>query len=197
MLIFASSHLSPTRMDSFLVPTGSEYLFILSSEWTAARMTGMPESGPSGPNPKTLNRFRCQTAVQKPTLLGPATRSIERGDLQLGVGLWRGGGARCPAAPGPGERQREADAVVGRCDAGHGSGCLVRDAVLSQPVSTLFSKIYRESTGILEFLRPACASRVLATPQNSALPKPNSLLAKQGKFIGETAMQIARISESL
>ena len=51
---------------------------------------------------------------------GPSIWSVGNDDLQLEVEVWRAGGVRCPAAQGDGEREREAQAAAGRCDAGQG-----------------------------------------------------------------------------
>src|SRR5690606_32024412 len=51
---------------------------------------------------------------------GPATRGFGSDDLQLEVEVWRAGGIRCPAAQGAGERERQTQAVAGRCDVGQG-----------------------------------------------------------------------------
>lgn len=47
--------------------------------------------------------------------------------------------------------------------------CLVRDAGRSEPVSTLYSLIYRESAGNWQFLRLVQQSRQSGMPQNPAI----------------------------
>src|SRR5690606_9169305 len=52
---------------------------------------------------------------------GPPARCIGSDDLQLEVEVWRAGSVRSPAAEGTRGREREAQAIAGRCDAR--SGC--------------------------------------------------------------------------
>lgn len=95
--------------------------------------------------------------------------------------------------PGAASRDRPKESREGRGWA-PGQG-MVRDAVRSEPVSSLISLFNREFTGKMQFSGHIQASRWLANPQISAIPEPSSLRTEQGILAKLTGKQIVRISE--